>query len=492
MEITAHQYDNIKNVNREAHTSISIERYQIFCILYVIATFFHLIKNREMDSDFSMFILTLSGVFLLFKPKSILRFTIFLLLQLLVIFIHMPLVSNHWIFTAFVSATILQALLVHIFNTRSFEINRGDLYETFAPVVRIQLLILYFFVVFHKLNYDFFNIDVSCATMLMKETRGMSLLPLSPAFYAINAYFTIFIELLIPLLLVFRKTRNTGVLIGLCFHNVIAYSSYNGFYDFSSMIFALYFLFADDRFTIKISNTLQHLNEIKQNIADKITLIKNGLSVFNFYNFTLITSLILGGLIVVLLIQFVMKDYVLLLWAAYSCTFIVFYLIAIRKSPIQKYDTRRKLLGLPYVSLAIIPILVIINGMSPYLGLKTENSFAMFSNLRTEGGISNHFFMTPAFQLFDYQKDLVEITHTSDPVLQKSINNNQLITFFDLKQRVSIAHPKEVDYIYKNEYHTFRAGGPDTEGLLNRNPLLLRKILRFRPIDKSGNQSCGH
>jgi hypothetical protein len=36
---------------------------------------------------------------------------------------------------------------------------------------------------------------------------------------------------------------------------------------------------------------------------------------------------------------------------------------------------------------------VVVNGMAPYLGLKTESAFAMFSNLRTEGGEWNHLFM---------------------------------------------------------------------------------------------------
>jgi hypothetical protein len=50
------------------------------------------------------------------------------------------------------------------------------------------------------------------------------------------------------------------------------------------------------------------------------------------------------------------------------------------------------------------------NGVTPYLGLKTVANYSMFSNLRTEGGQSNHL-LIPAGQFFlaEYQTDLVRV-----------------------------------------------------------------------------------
>ena len=58
----------------------------------------------------------------------------------------------------------------------------------------------------------------------------------------------------------------------------------------------------------------------------------------------------------------------------------------------------------------LIPLLALGNGATSYLGLKTVANYSMFSNLRTEGGQTNHFLL-PAGRFFvaDYQNDLVRL-----------------------------------------------------------------------------------
>lgn len=51
--------------------------------------------------------------------------------------------------------------------------------------------------------------------------------------------------------------------------------------------------------------------------------------------------------------------------------------------------------------------LVILNSTGPYIGFKTESNIAMYSNMRTGGGVNNRLFM-PALSIFHYQDDLVE------------------------------------------------------------------------------------
>ena len=47
-------------------------------------------------------------------------------------------------------------------------------------------------------------------------------------------------------------------------------------------------------------------------------------------------------------------------------------------------------------------------GLAPHVGLKNVQSYAMFSNLHTGRGASNHLFVPASWQVFDYQKDLAE------------------------------------------------------------------------------------
>jgi hypothetical protein len=58
----------------------------------------------------------------------------------------------------------------------------------------------------------------------------------------------------------------------------------------------------------------------------------------------------------------------------------------------------------------LIPVIALVNGATAYLGLKTVANYSMFSNLRTEGGQTNHF-LVPAGRLFvaGYQDDLARV-----------------------------------------------------------------------------------
>jgi len=457
-------------------------RYQAFVVLWVTATLFHSVKKRELDNDFSLILLSLAGFYLLMNPKSIGRFVAFLLMQFTVIVIYMPYVSNHWIFSGFVCLTLLASIFLQIAKEKSFDISRKALWKTFAPIIRIELIILYFFVVWHKLNYDFFNPAISCGTDLIKDTMGIGYLHVPDAILHLNAYATVIIETLIPLMLIFRKTRSLGVLIGLLFHNVIAYNNHNGYYDFSSAIFAIYFLFITPAFSVYLRLAISKFLQFKDTVYRQ-------LRTFNPVNVIMIIGIAIFSIGLIMGVEKFINDYVLIFWTLFSVTYIAIYI----KTLLSEKDNtdREKLFKVRYPLLLIIPVLLLVNGFSPYLGFKTENSFAMYSNLRTEAGLSNHFFMPADIQLFDYQKDLVEINATSDPVLLEYAEKQRLITFFDLNKRVSTAFPDYVSYTYKGENHDYVAGQKDQMGLEKRPHFILRKLLRFRTIN-SGINTCTH
>lgn len=65
--------------------------------------------------------------------------------------------------------------------------------------------------------------------------------------------------------------------------------------------------------------------------------------------------------------------------------------------------------------LYLVPIVVALIGLTPYLGLRTAGNFSMFSNLRTEGDTSNHLLLggNPV-KLWGYQEDVVWILDIDD------------------------------------------------------------------------------
>jgi hypothetical protein len=58
-----------------------------------------------------------------------------------------------------------------------------------------------------------------------------------------------------------------------------------------------------------------------------------------------------------------------------------------------------------------LPVLLVLHGLTGYVGLRTAGNFTMFSNLRTEGAESNHLLLgTNPLKIWGYQEDLVHFT----------------------------------------------------------------------------------
>ncbi|WP_143080201.1 hypothetical protein [Hymenobacter arizonensis] len=450
---------------------------------WAVATLFHMAQSRVYTKELHYALLTAAAILLILRPASMLRLTSLITLQLYEVLFRAPYISNHWIFATFVNLTILQALIYLIIKKRSLQIDKGDLIRTFAPVVRIEVIILYFFVVLHKLNWSFLASDASCAAVLYKAQHLDALIPTTDTFLKYNIYFTIIIETLIPVLLIFRKTRNMGVLIGLGFHCVIAFNSLNGFYDFSGMIFAVYVLFTSHSFT----NTVANFND---KWTERRIEFRKKLGQFSVKNFVVLLAIFFFSLVALAYLTTQFKDYFRIVWALYSTVFIVLFLVALKK---EFWQNTNLSFALPAALFLLVPALVFFNGISPYLGLKTESSFAMFSNLRTEGGITNHVFIPVSTQIFDFQKDMVEVVSSTDKQLKEVASKHQLLPFFQFKNHVAKAKPEQVVYIRNGQQYTFNqaTASPDDE-LRHQSPLILQKLMGFRAISKYEPQPCEH
>lgn len=458
-------------------------RFNIFACLWAIATLFHLAHSSTYDIKLHYALLSIVAMFILFSTLKFKGLLCLIALQIYSTFYEMPNMSNHWLFTTFVNLTIIQALIFLIFKKKTLNINKGELLEMFAPVLRIELIIMYFFVVFLKLNSHFFIPDVSCATALLHTQILPPFIELTPLMFKLNAYFTIFIELLIPTLLIFKRTRNWGLLIGLVFHCLLAYNTYNAYADYSSMVFALYFLFISPQFS---ANAVAIWRKFKTNpfFAGH----------FSFPRLFMIAGALFLVFVCIHVLTKILVDYhefnLYFFWTGFSIIFIGLFISYMFKYK-SNLDVENHYFKLPHLFFIIIPALVFLNGICPFLGLKTENSFSMFSNLRTEGGISNHYIMPVSFQIFDYQKDLIEITSSSDPYLQKSADENKLMVFSHFQSYVEEDQPERVEYIHHGKKQIYLSEGKSSEKV-SKNSYLFRKTMGFRFINKYDPQPCGH
>jgi hypothetical protein len=144
--------------------------------------------------------------------------------------------------------------------------------------------------------------------------------------------------------------------------------------------------------------------------------------------------------------------------------------------------------------LLIFPALMLFHGFSPYLGLRTVPAFSMFSNLRTEGGLTNHWFMPPrALRIAGFQEDLITLRSAQDEELRRFARRPRR-TFFDLQQRIqrmSAAGKRDIALSYRrgNQVYTLERAETDPE-LMRRAPWWQRKWLKFRPVPISTQREC--
>lgn len=453
-----------------------------FAIVWAIATLFHMAHSGVFDTRLNFALLTIAALYVLFKP-SLSGFIALILLQLLDIGIQMPNATNHWIFTGLVNVTILVSVFYCVFKKKSFNIDETEVYETFAPVARVEVLILYFWAVFHKLNSGFFAPEVSCATTLLEAQHLDSLILIFPQIISFNPYFTIIIELAILVMLYFKSTRNIAILTGLLFHLVLSYSSYNAFFDFTSMVMAAYFLFTHQEFN-------RCADQWRKNSRQRIKSLFNSYSVSKLV-VVCVAVVALLGLIALLnkRLRTFEEFHLHFFWTLYAVvlTYVIvrFLFIKRRTDEANAFVFRSKWF-------IVLPVIVFLNGASPYLGLKTENSYSMFSNLRTEGGETNHYLVPASVQIFDYQANLVEIVSSTDESLQRLVEANELMVLFEFKRYLRKYDVEEVVYRLNGKLDVYRKAETQMAGVLAPEPALLYRLMKFRNISKFEPQPCAH
>lgn len=183
------------------------------------------------------------------------------------------------------------------------------------------------------------------------------------------------------------------------------------------------------------------------------------------------------------------------LWWAYAVLVVMLAWIAYRDSRVGWPGTL-DFFRLSHPVYALPVLLILLNGASPYLGLKTETSFAMFSNLRTEGRGTNHLLVTREARLTEHQDDLVTIERSSDAELERLSDHGYRLTWFEFRSYLSRKAqagdgPISVGYVRRGERRFVADATADPE-LSQPDQWLARKLLYFRPVPVAESTPCHH
>ena len=374
-------------------------------------------------------------------------------------------------------ATMLTAAGFMMLAERSPRLNPVRWLRSVETPLRLEVLTVYCFAFWHKLNSDYLDPERSCAVALVRQlVDAVPFLDHGNWAPELPIYGSLLIEGAIPCLLALPRTRNVGLVLGGLFHIALGIGY---FYGFSATMISLLFLFAPRDFGLSLSAWCK---------KGPLTRLASVLD-------PRLLRALLALVLIVLSVLISVSVYMLFwsVWWFYSCLMIIclfVYFFNRRFSPSPAPFPRTSL------ALMAFPALAFLNGASPYLGLKTETSFAMYSNLRTEKGQSNHLLIRQPLALADYQTDLVVIENSSDERLQLRSDEGNPIPYISLRRRVwqqSLKGTRNLSVTYRRGpvRRVVQAAEKDPE-LSSPPSYLERKFLRFRQILPRDRNVCAH
>lgn len=449
----------------------------LFAFLWAAAALFHVLSptspalnvwSNPTASGFAHVVLSICAVWLLARPAHNLPLMLVAGLGLVTAWLEAPFLGNHWLLAAFVN---LALLLTTVATLRGGRIDRDRLARAFLPLARWCLVGFYAFAAFAKLNADFFDTAASCSNFYFDETFGGLLPPTVGAggMAQLLPLGTVITELSVPILLVIRYTRGFGVVLGLAFHSLIALDLAHLFYDFSAVLAALFTLFLPAGFA---ASALGFLN----GRGTRLRVVWGAL-----LGVAMISQWIGGPAVAVFAAGVVLG------WLIFDVVVLAGVTGWLVRNRGQGVDHPFRLRG--PVWLALVPALVLVNGVLPYVELRTAYAYTMYSNLRMVDGASNHLVIRSSLPLAHRQADLVTIVSSDDPGLTLYAENDYLLPWDSFRSYLA-DHPGAAVTYERAGLRRVVARAADDPELVDAPPLLLRKLLGMRAVDGTDRNRC--
>jgi hypothetical protein len=327
-----------------------------------------------------------------------------------------PNLSNHETLYAHVCISIVAVYASRVLAERRLRVDLAQLHASLAALLRVEFLVFYFWVAFHKLNPHFLDPATSCGVHLLHETLFyVPALPVPPGFDRVVGPLTLAVEISLPLLLLSPLTRRYGVLLGLGFHSALTI----GFPAFQHAVFGFLLLFVPDA-------------ELGLAVARLRTLLSSRPAAHSREWLGRAGSRALLGLLLALALnlfaQWAQQPGGLKVFGQYSYRLALFLSNAVFALGYLGLCLRGRGFGVPWSLPArpriapvlwLLPVALFLQGAQPHLGFKAVQSFAMFSNLDTENGQSNHLLLPGSWQLSNNLNDPVFVHAGSHPWLRQ-------------------------------------------------------------------------
>lgn len=446
-----------------------------FALTWASSVLFHLAGNTRLAPEWGRALLGLTAVAVLARPRTAWLAVPLSLAVLTNVWLEAPLLGNHWLLQGMIALVVLGAVL-------GSRLRPADAMVRLTGPVRVLLLVFYAFAALAKLNSDFFQPAVSCAVFYLRESAdswglvglvdGLSSGPERGVAIVVAA-----VELSIPLLLFLRRTRPVGVVVALVFHLVLALDRSHQFFDFSSVLAVCFLLFLDQDTRLRIVDTV---GVLRTRLA---TWWESGPELLGWFALaTLVGVVVFASGPGRWSAPLHLREAGVIVWIAVGLATILLVVHALRSGPVEP---DHRLVGLARPRwLYLVPVLAVINGLTPYLELKSGHGWNMYSNLAMVDGESNHYLVRSGPALGDGHGRLVEITDSGGSSLAFYVDSPWLLPEVQLIDYLADRPGLVVEGVVDGEIVRYVGGA---EG---GRPEWRQKFVVFRSVDTVGSTSC--
>jgi|GEM_PF-5022007 len=409
------------------------------------------------------------GLTLFFAPGNLLLRILPLAaaVQLFNLALQLPEIPNHRLLCGFINV----AILIFLRPTAQFQANKGaSSWPEFSATVRAMLVAMYAFAVFHKLNIDFLFGPLSCGKVYALETFEFFGLAQTPVLTGALPIVTLLIEFLIPALLLTRKFAWWGAALGFAFHALLIFHPTKHFIDFTCVIYGALIT------TLPVNKE----RDLFSGILGKLAFL---LGVFLVINLAIAAARFpIASSAFYIATQFI-------LWVLFI--FVGLWVLSSVVWPARRLSTNLGITNhlIPCsVSGWLLVFLVLLNGATPYLGIKNKVSWDMYSNLRLEEGVSNHLLfagnLNLAGEMGQSTGQLVKIIASNIPELEQLRINRLELARLELDRIVRRTTAPQVSYIWQQKSFEITESNLKPDGY--EASYLKRKLLWFRPMVQAG------
>lgn len=474
--------DSTETAVAPADGSDAADALATFSALWALAAMWHVLSSPANATPTTQLLLAVGVLVAIAWPGAAASLVILSVGVLATMWSEAPFLGNHWLLAGFVSIGILGSVLSTTLAGRSRD--RGLLAARVLPVARACLLAFYVFAAFAKLNSGFFDRSVSCGVVYFREsTESIGLAGLRAGGNAAVEWAvilgTVAIELTIPALLVWRRTRHPGVVLALTFHGILALDRAHVFVDFSSMLAALFVCFLPAPSLASATRLVRHRLAGLAADGRHVPLVAR-----------LVAAAVPSAMVAAVASRDIEGDLVVeLRWWSWQAASVALVAMVVRHLWRARPAPERHVVQVRPLILLAVPLLVVANGLTPYLELKTSYGWNMYANLRTVDGDANHYIVRRTLPLTDEQADPVRIISSSDPLLQSYADDGFTLAWSSLRDHLA-RHPEAAISYERGGRVVQVERAAERPELVDGRPGWRQKVQAFRSADAGSPERC--